>query len=72
MDVDKCIYDGLTMSGLLRKLWIHHREIVRTGILLGEREKEGKEEGRGGRQGKGEEGEDRTEREKILKHKTTS
>lgn len=44
MDVDKCIYDGLTMSGLLRKLWIHHREIVRTGILLGEREKEGKEE----------------------------
>lgn len=32
------------MSGLLRKLWIHHREIVRTGILLGEREKEGKEE----------------------------
>lgn len=42
MDVDKCIYDGLTMSGLLRKLWIHHREIVRTGILLGERERRGK------------------------------
>ena len=42
MDVDKCIYDGLTMSGLLRKLWIYHREIVRTGILLGEREKGGR------------------------------
>ena len=37
MDVDKRIYDGLTMSGLLRKFWIHDWEIVRTGILLGKR-----------------------------------
>ena len=51
MDVDKCIYDGLTMSGLLRKFWIHDWEIVRTGILLGKR---GWERGRGERERSGE------------------
>ena len=65
MDVDKRIYDGLTMSGLLRKLWIHDWEIVRTGILLGKRGWEG-----GRKKGKGrEERQRRREVSKILKHK---
>lgn len=61
MDVDKRIYDSLTMSGLLRKLWIHDWEIVRTGILLGKRGVGGRKRGKGR--------EERQRRSKILKHK---